>query len=99
MCYNIRQIPNELWFKIEAKYIEHNTVVYKKPEGKQYTLLNSVTVGEHTVQCNQDTKFLYSGNHNYESISSETVFWIKETQDNVYNIIDEIYNMGSDWNK
>ncbi|AZU98043.1 hypothetical protein SEPL_324 [Salmonella phage SE_PL] len=99
MSYNIRMVPNEVWFQIQAKYVEHNTTVYKKPDGKQYTLLDHVTVGESTIQCTQETKFLYSGMHKYESISGDTVFWIKATLDDIHDIVEEIDSMGSDWNK
>jgi|AGFS01.1.fsa_nt_gi hypothetical protein len=99
MSYNIRAVPNDVWFQLEAINIDHNTSVYKKPEGKEYTLLDHVTIGDSTVECTQDTVFLYSGNHRYESISSSTVFWVKATLSEIYDIAEEIESMGSDWNK
>lgn len=99
MSYNIRMVPNDVWFQIEAKYVDHNSVVYKKPEGKSYTLFDYVTVGDTTVQSTPDTKFLYSGNHNYQSISSSTVFWIKASLNDIYELVDEIDSMGSDWDR
>lgn len=88
-----------VWVAVKACHIHHGATVYKKIGGKEYTLLSEVNVGGNVIEASAGTRFLQTGPYHFLSVQGDKEFFIRATPYEVYEAVQEIEDMGSDWDK
>ena len=88
-----------VWVSVDACDIHHGATVYKKIGGREYTLLTEVDVGDNLIQAQDGTRFLQTGPFHFMSVAADNKYFIRVTPYEIYEAVQEIEDLGSDWDK